>query len=91
MNILKKEPALAAGVGAVLAVGLVYRWVTPEQAVAWEALAMLVVVPVLQAVLTRSAVFSPNTIRQAGLNPEEVQRRAEDPAVQPYREPAGLK
>jgi hypothetical protein len=91
MNLLKKEPAAAAGVAAVLAVALVYRWVTPEQAVAWEALAMLVVVPIAQALWTRSRVFSPNTIQQAGLNPEEVQRRADDPAVQPYREPFGLK
>jgi hypothetical protein len=91
MSVLKKEPALAAGVGAVIAVALVYRWVSPEQAVAWEKVAMLVIVPILQAVLTRSAVFSPNTIQQAGLNPEEVQRRADDPAVQPYREPVGLK
>lgn len=88
MSIVKKEPALLAGAGAVIAVLVAYNLVTPEQAEAWNKVAVLLLVPIAQALLTRSAVFSRNTIEQAGLSPDEVQRRAEDPMTPPFKEPS---
>lgn len=85
MSLLKKEPALVAGVAAVIAVLLAYNLVTPQQAEAWEKIGVLLIVPLIQAVITRQTVFSPSTIEQAGLDPKEVQRRADDPSVIPLR------
>jgi hypothetical protein len=33
--------------------------------------------------VVRAKVFSPNTVRQAGIQPWELQERADDPAVAP--------
>lgn len=87
MNAMQKEPALVAGaVAALLGLLLVYGVVTTEQAAAWQGLAV-VLIPIAQALWTRSRVFSPNTIREAGLNPEKVEADAADPDVHRYPEP----
>ncbi len=83
-NPIQKEPALAvagvvaAGVGVCLAFDLVNM----RQAEAIQALAVVLI----QALLTRRLVFAPETLRRAGLDPEEVEKQAEDPAVPRFEE-----
>lgn len=85
----KREPALAAGaITAGVALLVAYGLLDDIQARAWEAFALIIIPPLAQAVATRYSVFSPRTIEKAGLNPEVVQERADDPAVLPFRPPA---
>lgn len=88
----KREPALTAGaIGtAVVALLLAYRVVNAEQALAWSTLltmALTALVPLAQALYTRWKVMPVHTIKEAGLDPEQVNRAADDPAVQPFKEP----
>lgn len=84
----KKEPALIAGaITAAVALLVSYGVLGESQARAWETLALILIPPLAQAVLTRFSVFSQNTIEQAGLDPEVVQERARDPEVVPFRPP----
>jgi 2-hydroxychromene-2-carboxylate isomerase len=87
-----KEPALKAGAfgTAVVAVLLAYRIVNAQQALAWSTLltmALTALVPLAQAWWTRRKVMPVATIKQAGLDPEAVNRAADDPAVRPHTGP----
>lgn len=87
-----REPALKAGAfgTALVAVLLAYRIVNAEQALAWSTLltmAITALVPLAQALYTRWHVMPVSTIKAAGLDPDEVNRAAEDPAVPPFKEP----
>ena len=82
MNPIQKEPAVTIGVavGAMMGLLLAYDVVDTEKAAAWSAF-LLVALPIIQGVFTRFHVFSPNTIREAGLDPAAVKERAEDPSI----------
>jgi hypothetical protein len=83
----KKEPAAVAGIiTAVVALLVSYGVFDDTKARSWETLALILIPPIAQAVITRQSVFSPHTIEQAGLSPEAVQERASDPEVLPFRE-----
>lgn len=90
MSLIRKEPAMVAGfVTAVVGLLVVYGILDERQAAAWTA--VLVVVggsPIVQGLVTRFLVFSPNTLEEAGFDPKEVQERADDPQVQPKRKRA---
>jgi hypothetical protein len=84
----KREPALIAGaITALVAVLIAHNVLEESQARAWETLALIVIPPLVQAFVTRQSVFSPATIERAGLSPEAVQERADDPQIPPYRPP----
>jgi VIT1/CCC1 family predicted Fe2+/Mn2+ transporter len=88
----KREPALTAGAfgTAVVAVLLAYRIINAEQALAWSTLLTMVLtalVPFAQALYTRRKVMPVDTVKAAGLDPEAVNRAADNPAVQPFVEP----
>jgi hypothetical protein len=83
MNPLQKEPALTSGVGvaAIMALLVYYGVLDLEGAGLWTTVLTVVGVPLVQAIFTRFHVFSENTIREAGLDPAAVVRRADDPSV----------
>jgi hypothetical protein len=84
----KREPAIIAGIiTAAVALLVSYGIFDSAQARAWETLALVVIPPLAQAIITRQSVFSPATIERAGLSPEAVQERADDPQIPPYRPP----
>lgn len=85
----KREPALVAGaITAAMALLVSYGVLDNVKAHAWETLALILIPPIAQAIITRFSVFSPRTIEKAGLNPEKVQERADDPSIPPFRPPA---
>jgi len=78
MLAIKKEPSLIVGtVSALLAVVVAYGGLTAERATAWAALTAALL-PLLQAVVTRSLVFAPHTLERAGLDPKEVETTASE-------------
>ena len=82
---IRSEPSLLIGLlTAVVALLVVYRVLDEQQAQAWQTL-LFALLPLLQALVTRQLVFAPRTIEKAGINPAEVERRAEDPDIPPYR------
>lgn len=88
----KKEPALTAGAfgTAVVALLLAYRIINAEQALAWSTLIAMVLtalVPFAQALYTRWKSMPVHTIKEAGLDPEAVNRAADNPDVKPFVEP----
>jgi hypothetical protein len=91
MRLMQKEPAMLAGgagaiINAALALAVARGWLAAEEAGLWGALAVALaaaLLPLLQGKFTRERVYSPHTIRQAGLSPAQVQRDADDPAVAP--------
>lgn len=73
---MKKEPALIIGfITAILSLLIIYGVLDAEQAAAWGAV-VAALIPLAQALITRSFVFSPNTIEDAGHDPENVAERA---------------
>jgi Mg/Co/Ni transporter MgtE len=83
MNPMQKEPAVTIGAGVAAVMGLLvyYGVLDLEGAGLWTTFLVVVAVPLAQALLTRMGVFSPNTIREAGLDPAAVKERAADPTV----------
>jgi hypothetical protein len=78
----KTEPTMTAGVvAAVVGLLVAYGIVNELQGAAWAAFGMAVVVPLAQAWWTRRHVIPVDTIRNAGLNPERVKDRAENPGI----------
>lgn len=87
---MNKEPALLVGIfTAVLSLLVVFGVLDEKQSAAVLAV-IVAAAPILQGIVTRQFVFSPHTIKEAGLNPEDVVERAQDPAVVPYRKSGGL-
>jgi hypothetical protein len=87
-----REPALRAGAFAsgVVALLLAYRIVTAEQALAWTTLltmALTLLVPFVQALYTRWHVMPVDTVKAAGLDPDAVNRAADNPSVRPFTGP----
>lgn len=91
MSAIQKEPAMIAGgigavVNAALALAVGRGWLAADEAGDWGTLVvalLALLLPVLQGMWTRSRVFSPHTIREAGLSPAQVLRDADNPAVAP--------
>jgi hypothetical protein len=83
MKPLQTEPAITIGASVAALMGLlVYlKVIDLEGANVWGTFITLVAFPIVQAVLTRLHVFSPNTLREAGLNPKAVAEAAADPDV----------
>lgn len=86
-----REPAKRAGrvATAVVAVAFAYNLITAEQAAAWDVLlvaAIAAIAPWLQAKYIRHRVMPVDTITAAGLDPEVVNKMADDPSVKPFRE-----
>jgi hypothetical protein len=91
----EKEPALKAGAfaTAIVALLLAYRIVTAQQALAWGTLLTMLLtalVPLAQALWTRWHVIPVDTVKAAGLDPEAVNRAADDPSVAPFVEPPAV-
>ena len=85
-----KEPALKAGAlaSAFVALLLAYRLITAEQALAWGAIlawVLAALAPLAQAWYTRIKVMPVDTIKAAGLDPEEVNKAADDSRAQPFQ------
>jgi hypothetical protein len=85
-----KEPALKAGAfaSAVIAILLAYRIVSAEQALAWGTLLTMLLtalVPFAQALYTRLHVMPVDTIKAAGLDPDELNKAASNPSVKPFK------
>lgn len=91
MNTTQREPVLFAGfVAAALTLLVLYGVLDAQKAAGWQALAVAAI-PLVQFAASwwaRGRVFSPNTIRQAGLDPEAVQADADDPDVVPFPGPS---
>jgi uncharacterized membrane protein YhiD involved in acid resistance len=83
MNPLKTEPSLTFGASVAAVMGLLvyYRVLTIEGAGVWTTFLLAVGAPLAQAVITRSQVFSSNTIREAGFDPQAVKDRAADASI----------
>jgi hypothetical protein len=89
MSVMQKEPAMIAGtvgavVNAALALAVLKGWLDAAEAGLWGTLLIALaaaLLPALQGWWTRSRVFSPNTIREAGLSPAQVAEDAANPDV----------
>jgi hypothetical protein len=87
----EREPARKAGLWAsgIVGVLLVHRILTAEQALAWTTILTLLfaaVAPYVTAELIRRKVMPVDTVKAAGLDPEEVNRAADDPSVRAFKE-----
>lgn len=80
---LQTEPAVtvATGVSALMALLVYYGVLDVQGAGVWTTFGIVVIIPFLQALITRMHVFSENTIRDAGLDPAAVEERASDPQI----------
>jgi hypothetical protein len=86
-----REPALKAGAfgSAIVALLLAYRIVNAEQALAWGTIltmCLTALVPFAQAWYTRQRVMPVDTIKAAGLDPEQVVQDAANPAIPPHKD-----
>lgn len=77
----KSEPAMVAGIAAVVGLLVAHGIINQMQGGAWAAFGAAVVIPLLQAWWTRHHVMPVDTIRDAGFDPERVKNRAADPGV----------
>lgn len=77
---LKKEPVMIMGALAALSIFGVLLAVLPDerQDALWVCL-----FPIIGGIVARAFAFSPNTLEQAGLNPDKVaaDAKANDPSV----------
>jgi hypothetical protein len=76
-----KEPAAFAGVLSAASVLIVsYGLMTQEEVGMWAGL-VLALIPLIQGFWTRDKVVPVDTIKEAGLTPEVIKERAEDPSI----------
>jgi hypothetical protein len=86
-----REPARKAGafVSAIVAVLVLYRVLTEEEALVWGRvieILLQITAPYLTAEFIRGKVMPVDTVKAAGLDPEEVNRDADNPDVEPFVE-----
>jgi hypothetical protein len=78
---MKKEPVAILTVIAAIIVGFLGRYnITWIDSATVEA-GLQVITVVVTGWIARSKVFPENTIREAGLDPELIQERADDPMI----------
>lgn len=76
---LRKEPAVIVAVLAAIAQAAVMFFTDNVEAdTDW----LMPILTLLAGLITRQNVFSENTVREAGMTPQELTDKAEDPRVQ---------
>jgi hypothetical protein len=80
---MRKEPALLYGIlSAILALAVAYGFIGSDTVDLWEAL-FVAVIPIVQALFTRSKVVPVATVNEAGLTTKDLRARALDSSIEP--------
>lgn len=84
---MNREPAMLTGVVVAL-LGALFHWLDLPalDSDTAEAIATAVLT-VAGALLVRAKVMPVSTIKEAGMDPQLVQERADNPLITPFREP----